>query len=68
MKGFNRREFGGDHYKSYFYLLRLLGENCERRLIPKNVATIQIEKIATYDLDSKQIKLISNKSFRYYHI
>ena len=30
------------------------------------MASIQIEKIATYDLDRKKINLISNKSFRNY--
>ena len=29
---------------------------------------MQIEKIATYDLDRKNINLISNKSFRYYNL
>ena len=29
---------------------------------------MQIEKIATYDLDRKKINLISNKSFRYYNL
>ena len=37
-----------------------------KRLIPKNVVSIQIQKDATYDLDRKKIYLISNKSFRYY--
>ena len=32
------------------------------------LASIQIEKIATYDLDCKKINLISNKSFRYYNL
>jgi len=30
------------------------------------MASIQIQKNATYDLDRKNIYLISNKSFRYY--
>ena len=32
--------------------------------MPKNVAPIQIQKVATYDSDRKKINLISNKSFR----
>ena len=32
------------------------------------MAPIQIEKIATYDLDRKKINLIVNKSFRYYNL
>ena len=36
--------------------------------MPKNVAPIQIEKIATYDLDRQKINLITNKSFRYYNL
>ena len=32
------------------------------------MASIQIEKIATYDLDRKKINLISNKPFRYYNL
>ena len=32
------------------------------------MASIQIEKIATYDLDRKKINLVSNKSFRYYNL
>ena len=35
---------------------------------PNNLASIQIEKIATYDLDRKKINLISNKSFRYFNL
>ena len=38
------------------------------KLIQKSVAPIQIEEIGTYDLDRKKIKLISNKSFRYYNL
>ena len=33
-----------------------------------NMASIQIEKIATYDFNHKKINLISNKSFRYYKL
>ena len=33
-----------------------------------DLAAIQIEKIATYDLNRKKINLISNKSFRYYNL
>ena len=54
-----------DRYKSHFYLLRCQGENCYERLLPKNVASTQTEKVATYDSNRKQINLISNKSFRY---
>ena len=32
--------------------------------MPKNVAFIQIQKVATYDSDRKKINLISNKSLR----
>ena len=38
------------------------------RIIPNNLAAIQIDKIATYDLDRIEINLISNKSFRYYNL
>ena len=31
--------------------------------IPKNVAFIQIQKVATFNLDRKKINLISNKTF-----
>ena len=34
----------------------------------KNVASTQIQKVATYDLDRKQINLIPNKSFCYYNL
>jgi len=34
----------------------------------KNVASIQIQKVATYDSDRKKIYLIPNKSFRYYNL
>ena len=33
----------------------------------KNVATIQIQKFATFNSDRKIINLIPNKSFRYYN-
>ena len=34
-----------------------------------SIASIQIEKIATYNLDrKKKFNLISNKSFRYYNL
>ena len=36
--------------------------------MPNNMASIQIDKMATYDLDRKNINLISNKSFRYYNL
>ena len=36
--------------------------------MPKNEAPIQVEEIATYDLDHKKINLISNKSFRYQNL
>ena len=32
------------------------------------VANIQIQKVATFNLDRKNINLISNKSFRYYNL
>ena len=32
------------------------------------MASIQIEKIATYDLDRKKINLILNKTFKYYNL
>ena len=32
----------------------------------KNVASIQIQKAATFNSDRKQINLIPNKSFSYY--
>ena len=38
----------------------------KKRLVLKNVASIQIEKVATFNSDRKIIKLIPNKSFRYY--
>ena len=36
--------------------------------MPNNLAAIQIEKIALYDLDRKKINLILNKTFRYYNL
>ena len=48
-----------DLYQSYFYLLRLWGKNCEKRLILKNVASIQIQKVAIYDSYLKIFNLIS---------
>ena len=36
--------------------------------MPNNLAAIQIQKIATYDLDRKKIDLIWNKSFKYYNL
>ena len=33
----------------------------------KNVASIQIQKVATFDSDRKINNLIPNKSFRYYN-
>ena len=38
----------------------------KKRLTPKNVASIQIRKDATFNSDRKQIDLIPDKSFRYY--
>ena len=35
--------------------------------IPKNVASIQIQKVAIFDSNRKKINLIQNKSFRYYN-
>ena len=34
--------------------------------LPKNVAFIQIQQVATFNSDRKIINLIPNKSFRYY--
>ena len=36
--------------------------------IVKNVESIQIQKVAIFDLDRKIINLIQNKSFRYYNL
>ena len=36
--------------------------------IPKTIASIKIQKVATYDSDRKKINLIPNKSFRYYNL
>ena len=33
----------------------------------KNVASIKIQKIATFNSDRKKINLIPNKSFKYYN-
>ncbi len=33
----------------------------------KNAASIQIQKVATFESDRKRINLIPNKSFRYYN-
>jgi len=53
------------------------GLNCDRKsqlseilTEPSNprVASIQIQKVAIYKSDRKIIKLISNKSFRYYKL
>ena len=41
-------------------MLRLKGEN-----IPQNLASVQIQKVATFNWDRKLINLIPNKSFRY---
>jgi len=38
----------------------------KKRLVLKNLASIQIEKVATFNSDRKIINLIPNKSFRYY--
>ena len=37
-------------------------------LTKEHVASIQIQKVATYDSDRKKINLIPNKSFRYYNL
>ena len=34
----------------------------------KNVASMQIQKVAILDSDRKKINLILNKSFRYYNL
>ena len=49
-------------------LLSVAKNFVNKTIIPKNVASIQIQKIATYDLDRKKINLIPNKSFRYYNL
>ena len=36
-------------------------------LIPQNIGSTQIQKVATFDLDCKKINLIPNKAFRYYN-
>ena len=33
----------------------------------KNVASTEIQKVGTFNLDRKTINLIPNKSFRYYN-
>ena len=48
-----------DHYQSYFYLLKKI---VKKPLIPKNAASIQIRKVATFNSDRKIINLIPNKS------
>ena len=68
MKGgisFRRKIIDGDCYKCYFYLLRLKGENCLKRLIPKNVGSIKKQIVEKFDSDRKKINLISTKSFKY---
>ena len=68
MKGgisFRRKIIDGDCYKCYFYLLRLKGENCLKRLIPKNVGSLKKQIVEKFDSDRKKINLISTKSFKY---
>ena len=45
--------------------MRLKGENCLKRLIPKNVGSLKKQIVEKFDSDRKKINLISSKSFKY---
>ena len=54
--------------KSLLIFLLSVASIMRKRLIPKNVDSIQIKKVATQDSDRNKINLIPNKAFRYYKL
>ena len=59
----SKKKFDGDCYLSLLYLLRLWGENWSKLLIPKNVASIQIQKVLKFNSVRKKINL-GGQSFK----